>query len=217
MGLLGSGPDQGRGYGDQYSDRHGDQFSDRQSDNYMERSSAQQPRSLLGPRPLIDDNRVSDRERALAERERLLAEQERVLALQAEERRLLLQREEQLRIQQGQQLRMQREEQMREEQLRAEQMRAMQILQQEQQRKRPMQSQQRRMGKSDGLLGEAPASVKPIGAGQGGIPSLFDLPGGNRLGKRPGDRVNRPGDKRPRREVRFLCRFVDRIGSGEVY
>ena len=207
MGLLGNAPDQKWGYGDQFNDGQGyrDQFSNRQADNFTERSSGQQPRSLLGPRPLLEDNRTTERERAIAQRERLLAEQARVLAKQAEERKLIMQREEELRLQQQQeeaQMRIQREEQMREEQLRAEQMRAVQIMQQEQQRMRPMQQQQqqRRMGKSDGLLGEAPGSVKP------GIPSLLDFPGGNRLGKRPGDRVNRPGDKRPRHEVRFFGR-----------
>ena len=198
VGLLGSG-----------------QYNDGQGYRDTERSSGQQPRSLLGPRPLLEDNRASDRERALAQRERLLAEQERVLARQAEEKRMIMlreeemrlqqQQEEQLRLQREQQMRVQREEQLREEQLRAEQMRAVQIMQQEQQRMRPMQQQQqRRMGKSDGLLGEAPGSVRPGGGVQGGIPSLLDYPGGNRLGKRPGDRVNRPGDKRPRREVRYI-------------
>ena len=94
-------------------------------------------------------------------------------------------------------------------------MRGNNLMQQQQQSM--MQQQQQRMqqgmmGKGDGLLGEAPSSSlmgQPAGnlnAARGGnIPSLFDLPSGRGVGKRPGDRMNRVMDnKKPRPAVSLL-------------
>ena len=94
-------------------------------------------------------------------------------------------------------------------------MRGNNLMQQQQQSM--MQQQQQRMqqgmmGKGDGLLGEAPSSSlmgQPAGnlnAARGGnIPSLFDLPSGRGVVKRPGDRMNRGMDnKKPRQAVSLL-------------
>ena len=156
-----------------------------QSDNYMGSTSAQQTRGLLGSQSSMDDNRLS--------------QQERILVQQQQARQLMQQREEQLRtasiMQQQQQQQIQRS------------LQSAPIMQQ--------RMQQGMMAKSDGLLGEAPATLlassgKGIGTGRGGtIPSIFDLPGGNRLpSKRQADRVNRTGEKRPRRAVSFHTRLL---------
>lgn len=142
---------------------------------------------LLGPGNLNEGQFGNFMEQSNAQQSRGLSQQERAVVQQHQDRRLMQQRASNLMQQQ-------------------------QVQQSQQPLHSPPIGQQRMqqgmMGKGDGLLGEAPRAplLSQPGRGMaasnaGAIPSLFDVPGNRMQGKRPGDRVHRPLDKKPRREV----------------